>query len=111
MARPSPGSCPCRCAGYRELHPPILDGDEIPEFTVIDAVRTVIEGAGLAGPLEVTERSSDSARRGRRGGDPRCGVLQIGSHIARYLVLRLLGEGGMGSVYLVEHVDLKTRHA
>ncbi|HZJ63834.1 MAG TPA: hypothetical protein VFD36_09995 [Kofleriaceae bacterium] len=35
----------------------------------------------------------------------------IGSHISRYVVLEALGEGGTGSVYLVEHIDLKTRHA
>lgn len=27
------------------------------------------------------------------------------------MVLEALGEGGTGSVYLVEHIDLKTRHA
>jgi serine/threonine protein kinase len=41
----------------------------------------------------------------------RAGAVLIGSQIARYLVTRILGEGGMGTVVLAEHVDLKTRHA
>jgi serine/threonine protein kinase len=37
--------------------------------------------------------------------------LQPGTSVDRYTVLRPLGSGGMGTVYLVEHRELGTRHA
>ena len=37
--------------------------------------------------------------------------LKVGDRIDRYRVIRLLGRGGMGQVYEVEHETLNTRHA
>jgi formylglycine-generating enzyme required for sulfatase activity/tRNA A-37 threonylcarbamoyl transferase component Bud32 len=38
-------------------------------------------------------------------------MLAEGSVLGNYRIVRLLGAGGMGAVYLVEHVEVKTRHA
>jgi len=45
------------------------------------------------------------------GGEERGSVLQPGEVFEAYKVIRLLGRGGMGEVYEVEHRDLGTRHA
>ncbi|MEX0321483.1 MAG: hypothetical protein AB3N63_04950, partial [Puniceicoccaceae bacterium] len=41
----------------------------------------------------------------------RFGELKTGQSLGNYRVIRLLGHGGMGEVYEVEHVELHTRHA
>ncbi len=38
-------------------------------------------------------------------------TLSAGVVLGNYRIVRLLGAGGMGAVYLVEHIQLKTRHA
>src|SRR5882762_8289561 len=35
----------------------------------------------------------------------------IGTRVGPFVILRLLGKGGMGRVYLAEHIVLKTRRA
>jgi len=34
-----------------------------------------------------------------------------GTHIGNYVVIKLLGQGGMGEVYLVEHPEIGTQAA
>jgi serine/threonine protein kinase/formylglycine-generating enzyme required for sulfatase activity len=45
------------------------------------------------------------------GGDGGPAELAPGTMLDKYTVIRLLGRGGMGEVYEVEHRDLRTRHA
>ncbi len=37
--------------------------------------------------------------------------LEAGSVIGNYRVVRMLGQGGMGTVYEVEHIELGTHYA
>src|SRR5678809_57602 len=47
--------------------------------------------------------------RGRRRGGASSPM--IGTQVGQYVIQRLLGEGGMGTVYLAEHALLKTPRA
>ena len=42
---------------------------------------------------------------------PRSSLLTVGQQFGQYKVIRLLGRGGMGEVYEVQHTVLQTRHA
>lgn len=55
--------------------------------------------------LDVTEVRATTARSA--GGDPLVGTRLAG----RYRVIRRIGQGGMGAVYLAEHVHLRARVA
>jgi serine/threonine protein kinase len=45
------------------------------------------------------------------GESPRGSLLTVGQSFGQYKVIRLLGRGGMGEVYEVEHLTLGMRHA
>ena len=52
----------------------------------------------------------DRLRQSARGGKKPIPSL-VGTRIGNYVVVRLLGQGGMGEVYLVEHPDIGTQAA
>ena len=67
-------------------------------------------GEATQGPASAADRSlGDEATGGGAGG--KAPELRPGDKVDVYRVIRLLGRGGMGEVYEVEHETLGTRHA
>ncbi len=69
-----------------------------------DVVITIRPGDGLRADLMVVTKA-----RSAKPGDH--GPVEIGDVIANYRILAQLGEGGMGTVYEVEHVVLGRKYA
>jgi serine/threonine protein kinase len=97
------------------------NADFVTEVTMVDAgvpasgaprateVTMVDDAAGVSdGTVPVaTELISKTQAESRAGGSSRGGGdLQPGDRLDRYVIVRKLGQGGMGSVYLVRHETL-----
>jgi serine/threonine protein kinase len=62
-------------------------------------------------PARKPEATSTAANRGDTAGPGRSGPTDLPARFGRYRVLRKLGGGGMGTVYLVENTDLEREEA
>jgi tRNA A-37 threonylcarbamoyl transferase component Bud32 len=81
---------------------PVRSGDREAEVVI-----TIRPGAGLRADLMVLSKDRQQQLRAR----PAAPIGEVGDQIGNYRTLEWLGEGGMGTVYRVEHVVLGRQYA